>query len=242
MSLIVYTYKGFGDYCVAFGIIKEYAKIYDKLFCYTDEVTVNTINTRKRLFSSIKNVEIMEEPYDDEKTHRDLGIAHMKYWFDTVLPWYKNPNLPPPDWFDESWLFDKAWYRQSCVSFYLKWSNFYFERNLNKEKEIFYDKLALKDNEEFIFLQEDPNRNMFIKREYIDPNIKLIEFSKLLDINVLDILYTVEKSKEVHTYNTGLTTFIDLMNIKHDNLNFHKYIRPMIFEEPVLRLNWNFIK
>ena len=242
MSLNVYTYHGFGDYCIAFGILKEYAKIHDKLLCYTDKVDENSINTRKRLFSSIKNVEIMEEIYDDKKTHRNLGIAHRKPWFDAVQPWYDNPYLPIPEWFSENWVFDVVWYKQADVPFQLKWDNFYFERNLKKEKEIFYDIIGLKDNEKYIFLQEDPNRNMKIKREYIKSDIRLIEFSKFPEINVLDILYTVEKSKEVHTYNTGLATFMDLMNINHDNLNYHKYIRPMIVEQHIYRLNWNFIE
>ena len=238
----LYSYHGFGDYCVAFGIIKEYAKIHDKIFCYTDKVDENSLKTRRRLFSSIKNVEIMSGVYDNVKTYRNLGIAHMKYWFDVVQPWYDNPNLPAPDWFSKDWLFDVVWYRQAQIPFNLKWDNFYFERDLHKEKEIFYDRIGLKDNEEYIFLHEDLNRKLCIKREYVNPDIRLIEFSKLSDINILDILYTVEKSKEVHTFNTGLATFIDLMNIQHSNLNYHKYLRPMIFEQPVLKLNWNFIK
>jgi hypothetical protein len=101
--------------------------------------------------------------------------------------------------------------------------------------------LGLKDNEEFIFLHDDPSRNYNIKRKYIDSNVKLIELNKLQYINILDTLYIVEKAKEVHVFNTGFLEFIDQMNIKHDNLCYHRYIRPMPFEQPILRLNWNII-
>lgn len=243
-SLIVYSYHGFGDHCVVYGIIKEYAKLHDKILYYTDIVDANYLRTRKRLYSSIKNVQIMDEPYNREKHGLNLGIAHMQYWFDAVKPWYDDPNLPVPDWYSEDWSFDKVWYKQANIDFNLKWDNFYFERDLNKEKELYYDILGLKDDEEFIFLHEDPKRNFLINRKYINPNIKLFEMSKYGDRNtfdILDILYTVEKAKEVHTFGTCSLTYIDLMNIKRDKLYYHRYIRPMLFELPTLRLNWNII-
>jgi len=242
----IFTYHGFGDHCICYGIIKEFAKIYEKIECYSDRTfsgvyDIRTFNSAKRLYSTLKNVELMPEPYVEETHCAHHSIAGTPYWFEKVGGWIKDTSLPPPDWFDESWIFDRQWYFNACLPFNFKWDNFYFERNLIKEKEVFYDVLGLKDNEEFIFLHEDPARKYYIKREYINPNIKLIEFDKLLDINILDILYTVEKAKEVHTYNTSTLTFIDLMNINHNNINYHKYVRPWIFEQPGLHLNWKII-
>jgi len=240
MSFVVYSYPGFGDFCIAFGIVREYAKWNDKILYYTDSYGVNEERhkIRKRLYQSLKNVEIMPDVYDKSKHGLDLGIAHMKPWFDTVRPWQEDPTLPTPEWFNEDWYFDKILYKQMYIPFNLKWDNFYFERDLNKEKEVYYDQLGLKDGEEFIFMQQDPSRNMYIKSKYINTDYKVIEFNKRLDVNILDILYTVERAKEVHTFNTGLLTYIDLMNIKHDKLYYHRYIRPFIFLWPTLKLNW----
>jgi hypothetical protein len=236
-----YTYHKFGDHCVCFGIIKEWTKWYDRIECYSDATDENTFNTNKRLYSGIKEVVLFPEQYVEEIHKADHAIAHTCMWFNQVMPWLLDNSLPAPDWFDESWIFDRQWYFNAGFPLSLKWDNFYFDRDLKKEKEIFYDMLDLKDKEEFIFLHEDTSRNMSIDRKYINPNIKLVEFSKLQDINILDVLYIVEKSKEVHTFNTGTLTFIDLMNIQHNNLNYHKYVRPMPFDQPALRLNWNII-
>jgi hypothetical protein len=238
MTFKVYTYPKFGDLCICYGIIKEFAKQYEKVDCYSDVIDLNTFNTNKRLYTSLKNVELRPELYDKEKINANHCIAHTKYWLDTIQPWFDDRSMLPPKWYNITWMFDRQWYLNAEVSFNLKWDNFFFERDLNKEKEVFYDIIGLKDNEEFIFLHEDPSRDYNIKREYINPNIRLIEFFKLSSVNILDILYTVEKAKEVHTFNTGTLTFIDLMNIKHKKLYYHKYLRPWIFEQPTLRLNW----
>lgn len=241
MNLNVYSYHGFGDHCIVYGIIKEYAKRYDNLFYYTDVVSERDLYTRKRLYAGIKNVEIMDVPFTDEvyKTgYSFLGLAQRTPWFDAVRPWIENPYLPAPEWFTEDWQFDKMYYSQADIPFNLKWDNFDFKRDLKIEKEVYYDVLGLKDDEEFIFIHEDHKRDYVIDRKYINQSIKLIEFSKLQNINILDILYTIEKSKEFHVFNSGLLEFVDQMNIQHDSLNYHKYVRPMPFEQPVLKLNW----
>jgi len=241
MPYKVYTYPKFGDHCIAYGIVKEFAKHHDKILMYTDKCTKELRDTNKRLYSSIKNVVLMDEPYNEEKHKKDWGIANTKAWQDKVKPWIDNPLLPAPTWYNDYWRFDNQWYMNASIPIIFKWKNFYFERDEKKEKEIFYDILKLKDNEDFIFWHEDPNRNWLLKRENVPTDIRWVYFSNLNDINILDILYTIEKAKEVHTFNTGFPHYIDYMNIQHKNLYFHKYIRPMVFEQPILKLNWKIV-
>ena len=70
---------------------------------------------------------------------------------------------------------------------------------------------------------------------------RVIELSKYPEVSILDILYTIEKAKEVHIINTGLRSFVDIMNIKHDNLIYHKYTRPNPVEQAAMRLTWTVI-
>jgi len=237
----VYSYPKVGDHIVSYGIIKEFAKIHDIIHYWSDYQPDNMFETNKRLFSGIKNVELIREPYDESVLVAEHCIAHTKFWFNTMRPIINNPIATLPEWFNESWIFDRQWYFNANFPINFKWENFDFVRDLKKEREVYYDILDLKDGEEFILLSEDPLRNYYIDRNYINPNIKIIEFQKLTHVNILDILYTVEKAKEVHVYNTGLLSFIDVMNIKHINLNYHQYIRPEIWAQPLLHLNWNII-
>jgi hypothetical protein len=245
---VVYSYCGLGDHLIAYGIIKEFSKQYDKIIYRSDLMNKMTFNNIVRIYSSIPNVEIIEEPIVEGVTPLDHCVAHTRIWFDSLNPWLKDPsvpyacNTPAPEWFNEDWQFDKQWYMNAPVPFNLKWDNFYFERDLNKEKEVYYDKLGLKDNEEFIFMQDDLKRGHSINRQYIDNNYKLIDFFNLQEISMLDILYTVEQAKEVHVINSACLTFFDLMNLQHNNLNYHKYNRSCFWDQVSLRLNWKIIE
>ena len=84
-------------------------------------------------------------------------------------------------------------------------------------------------------------RNFIIDRKYVSPDIKIIHLVELEDVSILDTLYLVEKSKEVHAFSTGLVPFIDQMGIVHNSLNYHKYIRSGLQDQPVLLLDWNII-
>lgn len=225
-NLYICTHYGFGDYVICYGLVKELAKKYDNviLFAIPHRSKLHLDNI-KRLYSSINNVQINT---DKPNLYENVLYVGWHNW-DAALQ--KNPTIQ----------FQKFFYEQVDVPLNLLWDNFYFERNMDKEKEIYYDILGLKDNEEYVFLHDDPIRNYVINKKYITPNLKIIHLVELEDISILDTLYLVEKSKEVHMTTTGLVSFVDQMNINHNNLNFHKYVRPAPFEQPILRLKWNII-
>jgi len=225
-NLYLCTHYGFGDYVICYGLVKELAKKYDNviLFAIPHRSKLHLDNI-KRLYSSINNVQINT---DNPNSYKNVLYVGWHHWNAALQ---KNPSIQ----------FQKFFYEQVGVPLNLLWDNFYFERNMDKEKEIYYDILGLKDNEEYIFLHDDPIRNYVINKKYITPNIKIIHLVELEDISILDTLYLVEKSKEVHMTTTGLVSFVDQMNINHNNLNLHKYVRPEPFGQPILRLNWRII-
>ena len=234
----LFTHTRMGDLCICYGFITEFSKQYDNILLTIDPNMCKVSNT-ERLFSSIKNISLTEERFLDSEYDK---IISSSWWYEQVKHWYQYPTPKTPFPYEEDMIFDRFWYKLAKVPFNLKWDNFYFERDLNKEKEVFYDVLELKDNEEFIFLHEDPinkDEDRTIKRKYINLNIKLINITDYPDISILDTLYLIEKSKEVHVINSSFRTFIDLMNIKHNNLNYHKYTRPNPAEQVAVRLNWN---
>jgi hypothetical protein len=225
-DLYLCTHYGFGDYVICYGLVKELSKKYDNVILFAiPHRSALHIDNIKRLYSSIKNVQVTT---DDPASHKDVLYLGWDKFADAVSRGYSQP-------------FPNFFYEQVGVPLNLMWDNFYFERDMPKEKEIYYDRLGLKDGEEYIFLHDDPWRGFVINRNYIKPNIKIIHLVELEDVSILDTLYLVEKSKEVHATTTGIVPFIDQMNIKHGSLNLHKYVRPLAFDQPILRLNWNII-
>ena len=225
-DLYLCTHYGFGDYVICYGLVKELAKQYNKIYLFgiahRSKLHLDNI---KRLYSSIENVEIL---IDDPKKHKNVLYVGWDKFRETLR---KNPSIH----------FQRFFYDQVNVPLNLMWDNFYFERDMKREKEIYYDILGLKDNEEYLFLHDDPIRNLRINSIYINSNIKIIHLVELEDISILDTLYLIEKSKEAHMTTTGLVSFVDQMNIEHNNLNLHKYVRPSPSEQPLLRLNWKII-
>jgi len=250
MAFVVYSYAGFGDHCSCYAIFKEFSKTHDKIIARSDFMSETAFNNTKRLYASLPNVELDREPATHGDTFNYM-IAYPRYWFDSLSPWLNDPNLPLTKEIEnniEQWYFDYIWYKDAGIPFNLMWDNFYIERNLQKEKEIYYDVLGLKDNEEFVFFHEDParkmgERNFACNKDWIiNKNIKIIELFKLNDISLIDLTYTIEKSQEIHTFNSGVAIFIDLMKIKNTNLYYHHYARPSIFWRPTLKLPWTTIK
>jgi hypothetical protein len=225
-DLYLCTHYGFGDYVICYGLVRELAKRYDNviLFAIPHRSPLHVENI-KRLYSSIENVKILT---DDPALYRDVAYLGWEKFAEHIK---KDPHTPFPRFF----------YDQVGVPLNLMWDNFYFERDMRKEKEIYYDKLGLEDGEEYIFLHDDPIRGFVINKAHVCMDVKVIHLVDLLDISILDILYVVEKSREVHVTTTGLVPFIDQMNIQHNSLNLHRYIRPLAYDQPILRLNWNII-
>ena len=101
----------------------------------------------------------------------------------------------------------------------------------------------LKDDEEFFFIHESIDKGI-INRKYLKENIKLINPCDYTQISLFDFLYTIEKSKEIHVVNSSFRTLIDIMNINHNSLNYHRYVKGTYLRElecsqPTCRLNWN---
>jgi hypothetical protein len=205
-------------------MVRELAKTEDVTLFAIPHCSPQHLNNIERLYSSIKNVKIS---IDDPRRYSDVVYVGYEEFFKALEC---NPSLQN----------QKFFYDQVGVPFNLLWDNFYFKRDRKREKEVYYDILGLKDGEEYIFLHDDPSRGFVIKRKYLR-DIRIVQLNKHQDVSILDTLYLVEKCKELHVMNTGLVPFVDQMKIKHDNLNYHKYIRPLPFEQPILKMKWNII-
>jgi hypothetical protein len=235
-SLYIYHQTNIGDHILCYPIVKYYANKYDQIRVLAYEKGYNHSSNLQRLYSSLPNVKVMYFQHHKDvlffislnQLNKYLIIGHEDYR-QALL---KDPNLQ----------FDKYFYERAEVPFENKWNEFYFKRDIEKEKHVFYNVLNCKDNKPFIFLQEDSTRNLLINRKYINNSITVIETAEFPDISIFDFLYTIEKAKEVHEINSSFLTFIDMMQIKHDNLFYHKYVRPTEYEQPHLKLNWKIIE
>lgn len=232
-DLNLFTPLGLGDNIVCYGLIKELSKTYDKINYYIHPANYNNV---VRLYESISNVEIVKGEVVNNRIITPDDI--------TVIGWedMETARIVNPDYH-----FDQYYYDMFNLPLELKWDNFYFKRDLKKEKDAFYNVIGLKDDEEYIIVYEDKNRDILLDKKYIPKNIKIINPVDYQEISMFDFIYTVEKAKEVHVFNTGFLSLLDLMNVKNDNLIYHRYVKSPYPREKEcsqvsLKLNWKIIK
>jgi len=217
----LFPHYGFGDYVICYGLVRELAKQSDVVLFVKKHLSELHLDNVRRLYASIENVEINA---NDPKLYSDVVYLGWDKFFKAVDEDY---GLTATEYF----------YNQFNVPLSLLWDNFYFERDTEKEKSIYHSIVK----GEYVFIHDDKSRGFTIRDEHILKGVQIVRLNEHPEVSILDCLYLVEKAKEVHLSNTGLVSFIDQMGISHNNLNYHRYTRPAIFEQPLLRLNWNII-
>lgn len=95
---------------------------------------------------------------------------------------------------------------------------FHFDRNLDKENELYYNVLGLTDDAEFIFINnlyntDIKNSNLFSKNNFDLPVVEL----KIIDgFTLFDWCKVLERAKKIHTINTSINYIIEVIDTLYD--------------------------
>lgn len=231
-NIYIYHHLGLGDHIICNAIVREYAKKYDKIFLFVKSHNYKNVSY---MFRDLTNVKYISMDDSDVKKFMELNPDnnYMVIQYDTeyVLQLFKRLDAKG---------FDERFFEIAQLPYEDKWDKFYFERDLEKEKDAFYNKLQLKDDEEFLFVHDDPNGNRGFKAELIPKKIKTIHPIDYKNIGLFDFLYTIENAKEIHVMNSSFLNLIDCIQIKNLDLFYHEYARPEY--NMTLKLNWTIYK
>jgi len=250
MDLLLHN--GLGDFIICNSLIRIFCKQYDHINVFVVDHNFNSVNF---MFRDIKNLNyivwghdksvkfignITEENSDFYKWYinnisrglhgllNDEGVGSYNINDKKIIK-ITNQSLP----------FDQSFYQCVNIDFEKRWTDFYFERNLEEEKNVFYNILGLKDDEEFIFVHDDRSRGFSINESKIESSIKIIRPDNK-DFSIFDYLYTIEKAKEVHCMNSSFICLIDTMQLNTGEKYYHRYIRGYNCD-PTLKLKWKLI-
>ena len=102
---------------------------------------------------------------------------------------------------------------------YHGWQDFFqFERNLEKENKLYYDVLGLKDDSEFVFINNLYNTDIR-NSELLSPenyDLPTIELQILDGYTLFDWCKVLEKAKSVYTINTSINYLIDVLDTNYE--------------------------
>lgn len=230
-SIYIYHHLGMGDHILCNAIVRTYTEKYDRVYLFVKPQNISNVaymyrDNEKIKFISMDDISIRQfMSFNTQNNY--LIIGHEK-----LHQRLKSENKK----------FDEIFYEMANVPFEDKWNKFYFQRDIEKEKDTYYNKLGLKDNENFIFMHDDPKNGRVINETYISKNDKIIKPIDYLDIGVFDFLYTIEKAKEIHCMDSSFSCLIDTIQLRNDNLFMHSYVRKDNSPSPKFKLKWKIIK
>jgi hypothetical protein len=104
----------------------------------------------------------------------------------------------------------------------IDWKNwregFKFNRNIDKENDLYYSVLGLKDDSEFVFVNnlyntDIRNCNLLNSNQF---NIPTIELQILDGFTLFDWCKVLEKAKKIYTINTSINYIIDVIETSYD--------------------------
>lgn len=106
----------------------------------------------------------------------------------------------------------------------IDWSDwvdyFNFKRNTNKENELYYDVLKLKDNEEYTFINKyyatPPNHQVYNIQENL--NEKTISLEMIEGFTIFDWCKVIENASKISIIDTSLNYIIEKIPLKTNNL------------------------
>jgi len=230
-SIYIYHHLGLGDHILCNSIVRYYTEKYDKVLLFVKPKNISNVQYMYRDLSNIKYIAL-----DDLDIHNFMKFSPQNNYL-IVGHWKLHEELKT----NKNVTFDEIFYKMAEVPFEDKWNKFYFQRDLEREKEAF-NKIGIKENEEYIFVHDDKNINRVIDENFINKDLKIIRPANYKDIGLFDFIHIIENAKEVHCMDSSFSCLIDTMQINNDNPFMHLYVRKDGSPSPKFKLNWKIIK
>lgn len=211
MEKYIYHHMGLGDHFTCNGLVRHYYKQFEKvyLFCYK-----HFEDNIKFMYRDLPNLQTIGLGSDNEVeeyiSKNNLYNQLIKIGFD------KSRSLQ-----HQVETFDLGFYVAENLPFSIRFDEYFVERNMDSELHL-YQTLNPTD-EDFIFVHEDPERGMFLDKNRIRQDLKIIGNDKRFLI--FDYIYLISKAKEVHVMQSSIKDMINSYSFPDTKFILHNYVR-----------------
>lgn len=124
-----------------------------------------------------------------------------------------NPDKKHP------WPCEIIFYKQFNIPFNKRFTDSYWKRDINAEKKLFDKKIN--NNEKYIFVHDDPKRNIYIKKLNSDNKIKKIIRNDVKE-NIFNYAHILENASEIHIMESSIRQIIEVLKLKTNKLFLYK--------------------
>ena len=205
-SVYIYHHLGLGDHIIANGMVRTIAKKYDKTFLFCKPHNFKNVSFMYRDLSNLKIIAM-----DDFGVQSFMTInPDENYIIAGHSPFVKILNSQ-----NNKLRIDEIFYQLAGVPIENRWKEFYVERDLKREKEVFKE-LGLKEDQKFAFVHDDSKRRITKNL----PSMKIIRPDNP-EYSLFNFLYTIENAEEIHCINSSFYCLINSIGIKKENMFLH---------------------
>ncbi len=202
-TLLILGHMGLGDHFLTNGMIRFLSKFFD-ISLISKKMYKNTLLD---MFDDVKNITLISVNNDMEGIHFFNSFYSC---YDEIL---KFGN------FEKNFMlnckyYDESFYVQSKIPYDIRWS--FFKTPLIQLKE--------PPKKKYIFIHEDPSRNLLINKEKIYNRYEFI----LPDnkSNFFSYYNIIKESEEIHCMDSSFAAYIDhLPDLKNKKKYIHRYVR-----------------
>jgi hypothetical protein len=210
---LIYQPAGIGDIFYSIGIARHYQKLGYRIIWPVIKEILDVCR-------QIPNIEFYD--WESEFPKKEYYNANSLVIIDTeefvFLPIHKSTEivggLVMPSKYNITKALSSEWI-----------NNFSWERNIQKENELYYNVLCLHDNESYILLNQNfvtPPRTLTFPID-INTDHKIISMSYIDNFNVLDWAKVIENASGIVTIDTSIQYMIEKLNNKAEF--FYCYLR-----------------
>jgi hypothetical protein len=190
--LYIYHHLGLGDHIICNAIVRNIRKkLTNKLFLFCKPYYFNSVSFMYR------DIDLTIVPFDDKDVINFFNEISPKQ---QIIIGHQFLNISGGISFDE------AFYKQIGLNFNKRWSDFYVERDNNRERDL-VNKLRPADT--YAFVHEDPTRNFIIDRTHIASNLNIVTPQDGLTDNIFDYLNIIQHATEIHCIDSCFKLMID---------------------------------
>ena len=204
----IYHHLGLGNHIVNNGMIRHFYKKYGELTLFAYKHNVKNV---QYMYRDLENFQVLGVESDAQA---DYYISNQK--LDCLKIGFGDlsgvmPDLP----------FDKAFYKLVGLDFSVRFDEFYFERNLEKEEEVC--KTLNPDGEKYIFVLDDPKRGYNIDMTKVADEYKVIRND--FKFKMFDYIKLLENAEEIHMMQTGFLDMVNSYKMYKPKIYRHNYVR-----------------
>ena len=212
MSLkYIYHHLGLGDHIICNGMVRHFCKKYDNivLFCYT-----HYYDNVSYMYRDLSNLEIFN--FDAEEDAIKFVETNSTVKNNLIKPGFENLDRCL-----DRMTFDEAFYHLAGLDFQIRFDEFYFERDLEKEDKVC--KTLNPNGEKYIFVLDDPKRGYNIDMSKVTDKYNVIRND--YQFKMFDYIKLLENAEEIQMMQTGFVDMVKSYKMDKPKIYRHNYVR-----------------